>query len=108
MRSDELKQWVDPVTVDMLRVAIGHSGIAPVRPTPPDGFVFTGVMHSTAPHGLGICHKIAGCAHEGFDKPHVRNDACWNGTPAPAPQKEYEVDSTGNWYHGTAPQKEKP
>ena len=28
--------------------------------------------------------------------------------PAPAPQKEYEVDSTGNWYHGTAPQKEKP
>lgn len=30
---------------------------------------------------LGTCRKIAGCAHEGNDKPHVRNDACWNWKP---------------------------
>lgn len=41
------------------------------------------------PKGLGICGRIAGCSHEGWNKPHVRNDACWNWQEfRPAPSGE--------------------
>lgn len=52
----------------------------------PDGSVLRelrgpGMFPYAIAQGLGTCRKICGTAHADYDKPHVRNDACWAWLP---------------------------